>query len=218
MKNLAKTVVPLNAKHDQAFQTMGTIVRIEGSTFIVQTDEGDVRATRAVSCLVEPMQHDFVLVGAMQRAAYVLAILERESTTVDLATPGDMNLKVGETFRVIAQQGVDLVTPESVSITSKEVGVHTSRAKVFAGEILAIGSEVIGELTNVKLKGTFFDKVYERVSERVQRSFRRVEEIDQLKAKQIDYVADETMCLRSDNMVATAKELVKVDGEQIHFG
>jgi hypothetical protein len=26
------------------------------------------------------------------------------------------------------------------------------------------------------------------------------------------------MSLRSDNMVATAKELVKVDGEQIHFG
>ncbi len=219
MKNLAKTVLPLNAHVSQeAFQAMGTIVRVEGSTWIVQTDEGDLRATRAVSCLVEPLVHDFVLLGGVRRAAYVLAILERESTVVDLATPGDLNVKVGERFRVIAQDGVDLVTPEAVNITSQEVGIHTSRAKLFASEILAIGTEVIGELTNVKLKGTFFDKVFERVSERVQRSFRRVEEIDQLKAKQIDYIADETMCLRSDNMVATAKELVKVDGEQIHFG
>lgn len=218
MKNLAKTVVPLNAKHEQVFQAMGTVVRVEGPTFIVQTEDGDVRCSRAVSCLVEPALHDFVMVGGLQRAAYVLAILERESSDIDLSAPGTLNVKVGETFRVVAQEGVEMVTPEAVNITSKEVGVHTSRAKLFASEILAIGSEVIGELTNVKLKGTFFDKVYERVSERVQRSFRRVDEIDQLKAKQVDYIADETMCLRSDNMVATAKELVKVDGEQIHFG
>ena len=42
--------------------------------------------------------------------------------------------------------------------------------------------------------------------------------IDQLKAKQMDYLAEETLCLRSENMVAVAKDLVKVDGEQIHFG
>ena len=167
---------------------------------------------------MEPRLHDFVLVGGMKRACYVLAVLERESADVDLAAPGDLNLKVGEKFRVIAQRGVDLVTPEAVNITSTELGVHTSRAKLFASEILAIGSEMVGELTNVKLKGTFFDKVFERVTERVQRSYRRVEELDQLKAKQMDYLAEETMCLRSDNMVATAKELVKVDGEQIHFG
>jgi hypothetical protein len=119
---------------------------------------------------------------------------------------------------MIAGDDVEVVTPKAVNLTSSELGIHTSRAKVFAAEILAVGTEVIGELANVKLKGTFLDKVFERVSERVQRSIRRVEEIDQLKAKQVDWTADETMSLRSDNMVATAKELVKVDGEQIHFG
>ena len=213
MKNLATKL-----ERDVVFQSMGTIVRIEGATFVIQTEDGDLRAARAVSCLVEPRLHDFVLVGGMKRACYVLAVLERESADVDLAAPGDLNLKVGEKFRVIAQRGMDLVTPEAVNITSTELGVHTSRAQLFASEILAIGSEMVGELANVKLKGTFFDKVFERVTERVQRSYRRVEELDQLKAKQMDYLAEETMCLRSDNMVATAKELVKVDGEQIHFG
>lgn len=215
MKNLATKL------EDAVFSAMGTIVRVEGSTFVVQTDDGPstvFRAARAVSCLVEPKLHDFVLLGGRGRSIYVLAILERESPDVALASPGNVSIQAGERLRMIAGEDVEVVTPKAVNLTSSELGIHTSRAKVFAAEILAVGTEVIGELSNVKLKGTFLDKVFERVSERVQRSIRRVEEIDQLKAKQVDWTADETMSLRSDNMVATAKELVKVDGEQIHFG
>lgn len=200
------------------FQAMGTVVRVEGATFVVRTDRGDLRCQRAVSCLVEPMVHDYVLAGGQPRATYVLAVLERESPNAQLTCEGDLSVKCGSKFTVVASEGVDLVTPKHVNLTADEVGIHASRAKLFASEILAIGSEIVGELANVKLKGTFFDKVYERVTERVQRSFRRVDEIDQLKAKQMDYLAEETLCLRSENMVAVAKELVKVDGEQIHFG
>lgn len=225
---------------DVVFQCMGTIVRVEGPTFVVQTERGDLRARRAVSCLVEPLLHDYVLVGgqtraggtradasrigpfaagARARAAYVLAVLERESPNAQLVCDGDLDVRLNNgKLRVAATEGMDVVTAKEVNMMASEVGIHTSRAKLFAAEILAIGSEVVGELANVKLKGTFLDKVFERVSERVQRSFRRVDEIDQLKAKQMDYLAEETLCLRSENMVAVAKELVKVDGEQIHFG
>ena len=213
MKNAAvKLEEPL------VFQAMGTVVRVEGSAFVVRSDRGDLRCRRAVSCLVEPAVHDYVLVGGQDKAAYVLAVLERESPNAQLSCDGDLTLKVASKFQVVAGEGVDLVTPKHMNLTAAEVGVHTSRAKLIASEILAIGSEVVGELANVKLKGTFLDKVFERVTERVQRSFRRVDEIDQLKAKQMDYLAEETLCLRSENMVAVAKELVKVDGEQIHFG
>lgn len=221
MKNAAAKL-----DEDVVFQCMGTIVRVEGAIFVVQTDRGDIRARRAVSCLVEPLLHDFVMVGGQSRAdspwakaAYVLAVLERESPNAQLVCDGDLDVRLNNgKLRVAATEGVDVVTAKEVNMMASEVGIHTSRAKLFAAEILAIGSEVVGELANVKLKGTFFDKVFERVSERVQRSFRRVDEIDQLKAKQMDYLAEETLCLRSENMVAVAKELVKVDGEQIHFG
>ncbi len=210
---------------DLVFQAMGTVVRIEGTTVVVAAEypgsrgRSELRARRAVSCLIEPKLHDFVLLGGQGRTVYVLAVLEREAPDAALVCDGNLDVKVGAgRFRVVAQEGVDLVTPKDVNVLANEIGLHASRAKLFASEILAIGSEVIGELTNVKLKGSFFDKVFERVSERVQRSFRRVDEIDQLKAKQLDYLAEETMCLRSENMVAVAKDLVKVDGEQIHFG
>ena len=224
MKNAATKL-----EADVVFQAMGTIVRIEGPILVIQTERaalvdeksgrrGELRARRAVSCLVEPQLHDFVLLGGQGRSVYVLAVLERESPDATIACEGNLDVKTNERFRVVAKEGVDIVSGKDVNMMATEVGIHASRAKLFASEILAIGSEVLGELANVKLRGTFFDKVYERVSERVQRSFRRVEEIDQLKAKQMDYLAEETLCLRSENMVAVAKDLVKVDGEQIHFG
>lgn len=217
------------------FQAMGTIVRIEGATLVIQTERaalvdgksarrGEIRARRAVSCLIEPQLHDFVMLGGQSlssgqsRTVYVLAVLERESPDAAISCEGNLDLKVNERFRVVAREGVDIVSSKDVNVMATEVGIHASRAKLFASEILAIGSEVLGELANVKLRGNFFDKVYERVSERVKRSYRHVDEIDQLKAKQMDYMAEETLCLRSENMVAVAKDLVKVDGEQIHFG
>jgi len=211
-KNLAERL------EDEVFQLMGTVVRAEGQTFVIRTERGDLRARRAVSCLVEPTPNDYVLLGGKTRETYILAILERESPNASLSVEGDLDLKAGNKVRVVAKEGVDVVTAKDINMMAREVGIQASRAKLFANEILAVGTEIVGELANVKLKGTFFDKVFERVSERVQRSFRRVEEIDQLKAKQMDYLAEETLCLRSENMVAVAQDLVKVDGEQIHFG
>ncbi|MFO0612259.1 MAG: DUF3540 domain-containing protein [Polyangiaceae bacterium] len=212
---------------------MGTIVRIEGSTYVVRPDDDDallpgpgheIRAARAVSCLVEPELHDYVLVsgkpsGATFKPAYVLAVLERESPNVALSSSGDMEVRLREgRFRVASRKGIDLVSAESVDVVSSRFGVHAESAKIVATELVALASQAIGELTTVKVAGKIFDRVFERVSERVQRSFRKVEEIDQLTARQIDYAAEQTVSIKSENTVMIANELVKVDGEQIHFG
>lgn len=218
-----------------ASQIMGTIVRVEGSTYVVRPDDDEIpergrsalreiRAERAVSCLVEPELHDYVLLagkldGASLRPAYVLAVLERESANVALSARGDVEVRVPEgRFRIASRRGIDLVSAESVDVVSSRFGVHAQTAKVVAAEVVALASQVVGELTTVKVAGKIFDRVYERVSERVQRSFRKVEEIDQLTARQIDWAADQTVSIKSEHTVMTAKELVKVDGEQIHFG
>jgi len=214
MKNLAKKL-----HEDSTFQGMGPIIRLEGPLFVVRTDRGDLRCRRAVGCLVEPELHDFVLVACQDKAAYVLSVLERESPDASIACEGNLEVKLKNgRFRVASSETIDFVASKGVQVVSDALGVHVNSAKLVASEIVALGSRLVGEVANVSLKGSVLDKAFERVSERVQRSFRRVEEIDQLKAKQVDYVAEHTMSLRSENMVATAKELVKVDGEQIHFG
>jgi len=215
MSNVAKKL----ASRDEASQMTGAVLRIEGETLVVRTDVGDIRARRAVSCLVAPELHDFVLVATQAKSAWVLAVLEREGTKTTLIADGDLEVRVPHgKFSVASQDGIDLVSAKTVNMLADQIGIHANTAKIVATDIVALGSKVLAELTETRLRGTIFDKVFERVSEKVQRSFRRVEEIDQLTAKQVDYKAEHTMSLRSENMVATAQELVKVDGEQIHFG
>ena len=49
-------------------------------------------------------------------------------------------------------------------------------------------------------------------------SEKRVDGLDQLKAEHVDHSAKKTMNLHGENAVMTARQLVKVDGEQIHVG
>ena len=70
----------------------------------------------------------------------------------------------------------------------------------------------------MKTVGRSVDSVLERLHSRVSRSYRRVEELDQVKAGQIDYQADTSLQLHAKYALVTADDLVKVDAEQIHLG
>ncbi|MCZ7681708.1 MAG: DUF3540 domain-containing protein [Sandaracinaceae bacterium] len=56
----------------------------------------------------------------------------------------------------------------------------------------------------------------QRLSQRVKRAYRFVEEMDVTRAGSIDYRADDVASLRARHTVMAADEQVKVDGKQIH--
>jgi hypothetical protein len=227
MSNLARKLDELDV-----FQTMGKIVRIErdggnasggakkGAVLVVRTNRGDLRAKRAVGCLVEPREQDFVLVaGDPHGACYVLSVLEREGEGTAIACDGDLDIKLTSgKLRVASQEGIDLVSAKEVSVAAGGFNVHAGAASFVLGQLSYLGSVVRAELEKAKLTSGILDTVVDRVSQRVKRSFRTVEEIDQVKAERIDYAANQTMTLRGENTLVTAKELVKMDGEQIHMG
>jgi hypothetical protein len=200
-------------------QCAGTVVRREGETLVVGVDGREVRTRRAVSCLVEPKVDDRVLIARRGWTGHVIAVLERDEGAATIVVDGDLDLSVPHgKLRMVARDGVDLVSPGEVQVLANALSWHANQLKVSATEVVTVASRVLADLATTKLKGGVIDRVFDRVSERVKRSYRTVEELDQVRAKQVDYQASETMSLRSENMVATAKELVKVDGEQIHFG
>ena len=208
-------------------QTIGRIARIEGPTLVVIPEEGspfspEVRARRALSCLIEPELNDRVLVSGDVRGGdrtFVLAVLEREGPDASIALAGDLDIRLKDgRFRVAAQKGVDLVSPESVDLVANRVAVHANAARLVASEVVALASQVVAELTNIQLEGAVLDKVFERVSERVQRSLRSVEELDQVKAKHIDYEADESLSLRGAKTVISRDESTDLDDDLIHYG
>jgi hypothetical protein len=220
MDNLARKL-----ELGSVMQEVGTVVRVvprDGAPeLVVRTHGGEFRATRATSCLLEPEAEDLVLLALVTGGgAYVLAVLEREAgAAASIAVDGDLRVKLKKgRFGVAAQEGIDLVAGKDVSVVSGSVGVNAREGSVVLQQLSLLGQVVRAEVESLKLLAGSVDSVLDRVVQKVKRSYRVVEERDQVQAETIDYTAKKTMSLHAENALVTAEELVKVDGEQIHVG
>src|SRR5262249_51855943 len=150
---------------------------------------------------------------------HVLAVLEREvGAPAQLALDGDVTLKVrAGRFTVAAPAGITLATGKEVAIASGSVSVTAAEGSVVLSRLAYVGRVVHAEVERVKHAGAVLDSVLDRISRRVKRSFRVVEEIDSVKAEQIDYTAKQNVHVHGKNTLVTADELVKLDGDQIHL-
>lgn len=215
MDNLARKIRSTPVSTDA-----GTVIRADGGGYEVRTDQGDWSARRATSCLVEPEPGDRVLLATVGREAFVLAVLERESTSVTLATDGPLTLRAREgRITLAAQDGVELASGKDVSLSAaEEVRVRAPAGNVVLDRLSYAGSLVAAEVTKVKVLAEQLDSVAARIWQRAKRVYRSVEELDSLKAEKADWSVKSTLSVHADNAVVTANELVKVDGEQIHIG
>lgn len=206
--------------HAEMVQERGQVVLAEGRDWMVRTRSGAHRARRAVSCLVEPEVEDRVLLVIEGDQAWVLAVLERSpGAAVRLAAEGDLSLNLpGGRFTAAAQDGIELVSGSETALVSPDLRIDATRACVSADQLSFLGRLLQGEVEGVKLVAGFFDSILDRLSRRVKRSYRVVEEVDQLRAEQIDYTARKNARIHGQNAILTAQDLVKVDGEQIHVG
>jgi len=205
----------------EATQLAGHVARVEGDAFVVETSEGEWRARRAASCLLDPAPGDHVLFAALgDGRAFVLAVLERADAGKATATlDHDLAFRVpGGSFEVVAKDGVRFVSPGEVSIVSGSVGINAAEGHVGITRLTVLGREMIAESEVVKMVAGAVDSVIGRLSQRLKRSHRTVEEIEQLRARRVDYTAEKSMHLHAENALFTAKELVKLDGEHIHMG
>ncbi len=216
MNNLATKIDP-----SRVCQEVGTVLRVEGASVVVETSAGKYKGERAVSCLVAPEPGDRVLVAALEDGAvYVLAILEREAgCTTAISVDGDLTLQLPNGhFTVAAQEGINLVTGKDVAIVTGGLDVSAVHGSFVIERLSFLGTLFQAQIEKAKLVASTLDSTLERMSQRVKRSYRFVEEIDQVRADRIDYTAKKSMSLHARNAMVTAEELVKVDGEQIHVG
>lgn len=219
MKNLA-----VKAKREASTQELieGRLLSREaGGGFSVRTDRGDLAAKRAVSCLVEPERDDRVLAALLGGGeCFILAVLERrEGAAATITHDGDLSVRLPRgRYGVVAQKGVSVTSAEDVSIVTGTASVTAVDGTVAVRRLSIVGQLAQAEIEKVKLFAGSFDSLLERASQRVKRSYRVVEEIDQLRAHAVDYAARAVMRLHGKNTVVTSEELVKVDAQQIHMG
>lgn len=216
MSNLARKI-----QEREAQEVTGAVIRVTGAGLVVHTALGDLDAKRAVSCLVAPELYDEVLVSLLgDGRAYVLAILEREEGAASrLSFEGDVELQVSQgKLDLRASEGVHVASGKAVEVTSGELNVRAITGSMVLQTLSYLGSRVRVDVEGIKAVASTLDTVLERLSERVKRAYRTVEEIEQVKAKELHYTAEDTLYLNGGNAVVTAEELVKLDGEQIHLG
>lgn len=201
-------------------QEIGEIVGREEADWLVRTAGGVVRARRAVSCLVEPIERDVVLVAvAASAAAWVLSVLERDAAPTRLAVDGDLEIatSVGR-VSIAAQHGIDLASPRDVTLVAGALHATAVEGSLSIDTLTMLASLVRAEIERVKASGAAIDVAFDRSSERLGNAYRSVEGLDQVKAGRIEYAAKESLALHGENALVTADELVKIDGEQIHVG
>jgi hypothetical protein len=197
------------------FQQFGEVVGLDGELVTVRTAIADVSARRAASCLLAPAVGDRVLLATEERGdAFVLAVLEqRDPRAAVLSVEGDLTLRsLRGKVSVAAQEGVDIVTTAAARLMARAVDVEA------IDTISILGGAAKAELGKVKMFAATLDAFFERVSQHAKRSYRNVEEVDQVKARHIDYAATGNAQLRGENALVTAHDLVKVNGEQVHVG
>jgi Protein of unknown function (DUF3540) len=210
MENVARRI-----EVKAVFQEFGEVVAIDAGLLTVRTALADVTARRAASCLLAAAVGDRVLLAVEERGdAFVLAVLEqRDPSSATLSVEGDLTLRsVRGKVSVAAQEGIELVTAAAARVVAAAVDVEA------IGALSILGGAVKAELGKVKVYATTLDSFFERVSQHAKRSLRTIDEIDQVKARDIDYAASGNAHLRGENALVTAHDLVKINGEQVHVG
>lgn len=199
--------VAIKLENEGVFQTTGTVMTITDGLFEVRASEGTFRASRAVSCLVAPEEGDLVLLAGPRSAGlYVLAVLERPGCpNARISTEGDLTFELRSgRLTVAATEGVDLVSKNGVSVAADRL-----EARAREGSLL---------LGNMRLIAGAVNSTVERLSQTVKRVYRRVIELEHVRAGQIDCATEGNLRLHGENTLMTARQLVKADAKQIHIG
>jgi len=216
MDNLARKYQVISMIQEQ-----GIITSIEKETYTIESQSGMYNAQQAVSCLTQPLLGDKVLlVGNFVDGFYILAVLEREEGQKHtLSFHGEVDFRAEDgRLTIAAQRGMALASAKDIALASSELNIHSIKSEVSIHRLIFNGGFWLGQVKRLKLIATTFDSIVDRLSQRIKRSYRTVEDIEHLRAGRLDYLIDKLLSLRGKYSMITAKEDVKIDGERIHMG
>ena len=215
--------VPIRSRvrRPEPIHTTAVVLEVDGLRIAVQTESDTLDARLAVSCLLRPECRDKVLVsGPSAGDCYIIAVLERDPATVQrLQLHGNAVLSVDAgSLTVEASERVELKGGDSMFIGAPQFDLRATKANVLFGELSAIGRIWNGALGQLRLVGETLDTIVQRVTQHTKTSLRTVEETDQVRSGHIDYRAEANVHVQGQNTLVNARELVKLNGDQVHVG
>jgi hypothetical protein len=198
------------------------VISVEGRGSRVRTASGEELDARiAASCLVQPRAGDQValLCPAGSDVSYIWAVLERaEEGPLGIAAPGGLTVSAPAGSVVVSAERIELSSRERLGITGAEVDVEARGLRVVFRELQAAGTRAALGVESIRSVGKNLTLMVERTLTRVRRSYRVVEELEQLTGRQLDYKLSGNVSVRAKSSLITAQDLVKLDAKQLHLG
>lgn len=200
----------------------GYVVHVAGRSIVVRDGEVEIEATRATSCLVEPVLGDRVLYAVLRQGkAFVLSVLDRAEEDAVLRLTADRDVVIeaqGGRVDVVAAAGVGIASQEKVTVAAGTVEMRAERATFALDDVLLVGKKLLARAARGTLVGEVLETMADTVTQRAKRVLRVVSQVDQLKAGVADIEAKSALRLHAENSYMTAEKVVKLDGENIHLG
>jgi hypothetical protein len=199
---------------------IGRVVERRDRGWCVATAGDDVLARRAPSCLIEPAEGDEVLLCRRDETIWVIAVLAHaeQPNPSRIVVEGDLQIRAGGRVSVGSGAGIDLTAASDVSVVAGRFDVNAVETSMVSDRLTLALRWMQAEVEHVRVVAGSVETAAERLVQRLQRSYRFVEDLDQLRARYLDWAADRTARVRAENVGVFAREVAKVDGEQIHIG
>ncbi|MEC7525292.1 MAG: DUF3540 domain-containing protein [Myxococcota bacterium] len=201
-------------------QELGRVREHEGG-LTVETEAGTFSARRAASCLLAPATGDQVLLARPERGVcFVLAVLVRaepeRAAVVEVDAPA-MHLRAPR-VEVLAKEGMRLISQEKIALVAQRFALDAREGRVSIQRLALEGREVLARAD--VLDGVFgaIETAAERLTQRLGRSYRFVEDTDSTHAHDVEVRAAQSFVTRAKDAVHHARRLFKADGEQVHIG
>ena len=197
-------------------------VRAVSEDGILVDDGGETRLVRqATSCLIDPLVGDLVLIVApvSDPGGHLLAVLERDSSEATLSVPGDLTITAPRgRVSVRASEGLELHSDRTLDLRADEARLQARSGKIFLQECAAVIRTMFASLAKLTHVGNVLELLVDRVTQRSEHSTRVIAGSDQTHARDIDQRAENSVQVRSQRTIVDGREVVKLDGGQIHLG
>ncbi|MDQ7032714.1 MAG: DUF3540 domain-containing protein [Desulfonauticus sp.] len=205
-----------------SWMEQGEIVFREDNKFLVTTSSGKVWAERAISCLVEPVMGDRVLISRdISGDAFVLAVLKRMEykRDHDIVLSGNINI-ISRDGRVSvqSQKEVNISTHGHLRFASRDFDLHAQDGKVAINKLSFVGKLFSGQIKTIKMVCASVEHFIGRLTQKLQNCFKFVKEHDEVQSGSSRYLVEDMLTVQSKNALHQAEEVITINGEQVHLG
>jgi hypothetical protein len=220
MSNVVSLAHPPPQRAEEKACDCGVVAASDGERYFVRTASGSLTAARAPSCLLVPCVGDEVWftfdVGGQP---YIVAVLVRASDAATVALPGrDTSVTADGAVKLASGGALELGATDAVRVHGAALDVATTRTRIASEAVDLFAERMVAGVGVARLVAGRLDAALGSLATRAKRVLRWVEELEQVRAAELDLRASGNARLAGECAFVSAERLAQVRGEEIHLG